>query len=92
MTPALRLVVAWMVCALAVAVWHRARWWQGAEPEGCASAESAADSVLQARAEIWHDRLHWRDVDVRADWNGRVDRIVISNPLGRGVDIVVSVF
>ena len=234
MTPALRLVVAWMVCALAVAGWYRARWWQDAEPEVCAAAESAelpiaqhdaitrylqarydeveyrgdgysvtglayipaeaplaelrsdllrrlfpdtrffkttlrsaymeyarvetlvsfrrlpggddirsclsltygeqsrkfmaqftglsaptlvarrelalalaellaetvargsarlsADSVLQARAEIWHDRLHWRDVDVTTDWNGRVDRIVISNPSGRGVDTVISIF
>ena len=233
MTPALRLVVTWMVCALAVAVWYRARWRQGAEPEVCVAAQAAelpiaqhdaitrhlqarydevdyrddgyrvtglayipaeaplaelrsdvlprflpdtrffkttvrsayreyprvetlvsfrrvpggddirsslsltygeqsrkfmaqftgvsastvvarrelalalaellaetvsrgsarmsADGVLEARAEIWQDGVHWRDIDVTKDWNGRVDRIVISNPLARGVDSVISI-
>jgi len=56
------------------------------------SARLSADGVLEARAEIWRAGVHWRDVDVTKDWNGRVDRIVISNPLGSGVDLVVSAF
>ena len=55
------------------------------------NARLSADSVLMARAEIWQTGLHWRDVDVTTDWNGRVDRIVISSPLGGTADIVISV-
>jgi hypothetical protein len=63
-----------------------------AETVGKGSARLSADSVLGARAEIWQDRLHWRNVDVTTDGYGRVNRIVISNPLGRSVDIVISGF
>jgi len=63
-----------------------------AETVAQGSARLPADSVLEARAEIWQHRLHWRDVDVSTDWGGRVDRIVISNPLDHSVDAVISIF
>jgi len=36
------------------------------------------------------DRRHWRDVDVSADANGRVDRIAISRPTDHVVDFEIA--
>ncbi len=40
-------------------------------------ARPPTTTVVEARAELWHGRLHWRDIDVLADCYGRVDRVFI---------------